>query len=152
MPRHSPETFLAAVQANRCLLALDVSARRIGMAVTDPGRGVALPAGTLVRGKWAEDAAALIKMVQDKQIGGLVIGLPFNMNGTMGPAAQSRLTFGRNLEQLFYNQAIEMPYVFVDESLTSHEARDVLAGRGGRDDAEDQMAACQLLASFINYS
>jgi RNase H-fold protein (predicted Holliday junction resolvase) len=62
------------------------------------------------------------------------------------------LTFGRNLDTALAAQAIEIPYVFVDESLTTHAARDVLIGRGGAQNAEDQLAACQLLADFIRPS
>ncbi len=151
MPRHSLKTFLSAIQPVTCLLALDVSAKRIGMAVTDPGRTMALPCGTLVRRKWAADVDMLIQTVQQRKVGGIVISVPLNMNGSTGPAAQSRLTFGRNLDNALSAQGIDIPYVFVDESLTSHAARDVLGGRGNSQNAEDQLAACQLLAEFISH-
>ena len=147
--RHPPETFLTATAPNTALLALDVSARRIGMAVTDPGRTMALPAGTLIRKKWADDATAIIKVIQDKRVGGLIIGLPLNADGTHGPAAQSRRTFARNLNIKLSEQQIEIPYTFVDEHLTTHAARDVLEGRGISQNAEDQIAAQMLLAGFL---
>jgi len=149
MPRHSAETFLTAVAPRTCLMALDVSARRIGLAVTDPERTMALPAGTIRRGKWEADAAALANIIQEKRVGGLLIGLPLNMDSSIGPPAQSRLTFGRNLDIKLSSQGIEIAYIFVDERLTSHAARDILAGRGDAANAEDQLAACQLLAQFL---
>jgi len=150
MPRHSAETFLSAAAPQTCLLALDVSARRIGIAVTDPGRAMALPAGTLPRRKWADDVAALRLIIQDKCVGGLVIGMPVNMDGTLGPAAQSRLTFASNLDKALAVAGRALPYVMVDESLTSHSARETLDGRGASHQAEDQIAAQMLLTGFLN--
>lgn len=149
MPRQSTETFLTAVPPGTSLLALDVSARRIGMAVTDPSRSMALPLGTIMRRKWADDADALINVIHEKRVGGIVIGLPLLADGRMGPAAQSRLTFGRNLAEALHHIGKEIAYTFVDESLTTHAARDVLEGRGKENGAEDQIAAQMLLAGFI---
>jgi putative Holliday junction resolvase len=149
MSRYTPDIFLTAAARGTCLMALDVSARRIGMAVTNPERTLALPAGTLARGKWAADAAALIEIIRERKIGGLVIGLPLRADGTTGPAAQSRLTFARNLNLKLAEQGIDIPHVFIDETLTTEAARDTLSGRGEAHQAEDQIAAQQLLASLI---
>jgi putative Holliday junction resolvase len=148
MPRHSPETFLAACPPGP-LLGLDVSAKRIGLAITDPARTMALPLMTLNRGKWAADAARLIHIIQDKNVAGLVIGIPLLADGSVGPAAQSRLTFGRNLDIKCTEQSIDLQYVFTDESLTSHAAHEDLEGRGSRTNAGDPVAACLILQQFL---
>jgi len=150
MPRYPIETFLAATAPQTCLLALDVSARRIGMAVTDPGRTMALPLMTLPRRKWADDLAAIVGTIQEKRVGGLVIGMPVNLDGSMGPAAQSCLTFASNLDKALAAAGKALPYVMIDESLTSHAARDQLAGRGRAYQAEDQIAAQMLLSDFLD--
>lgn len=150
MPKYESENFLTVVTSGTCLMALDVSAKRIGVAVTDPGRTMSLPAQTLRRGKWAADAAALIQIIQEKRVGGLMIGLPVNMDGSMGPAAQSRLTFARNLDIALAAAGIPLPYTMVDERLTTHAARDLLEGRGGAHAAEDQIAAQMLLENYLS--
>ena len=152
MPKHTLESFLAAIPPNTPILALDVSAKRIGMAVTNPARTMALPAGTLTRSRWAKDVSELIAAIRERQVGGIVIGLPINMDGSNGPAAQSRLTFGSNLGRAMAEQRLEIPYVFVDERLTTHAARDLLEGRGGGQNAEDQIAACEMLKILLRLS
>ncbi|HCM84299.1 MAG TPA: Holliday junction resolvase RuvX [Rhodospirillaceae bacterium] len=149
MPRVEPENFIAAVAANACLMALDVSPRRIGIAVTEPARTMALPTKTLIRGKWEADAATLHQFIQDHRIGGIVIGLPRNLDGSMGPADQSCLTFGRNLDNYLTERNAALPYTMVDESLTSHEARDILGDRKDTKNMEDQIAASLILQHFI---
>ena len=74
------------------------------------------------------------------------------MDGSNGPAAQSRLTFGSNLGRAMAEQRLEIPYVFVDERLTTHAARDLLEGRGGGQNAEDQIAACEMLKILLRLS
>ncbi len=152
MPRCLTEDLLAKAKLGSPLLALDVSTKRIGMAVTDPSRTMVLPAGTLVRKKWVQDITALISTIRERQVGGVVIGLPINMDGSMGPAAQSRLTFGRNLGLALVEYGLDIPYTFVDERLTTHAARDLLEGRGSDHDAEDQIAACEMLKSLLTLS
>ncbi len=147
--RHPPKTFLDAAAPGTALLALDVSAKRIGLAVTNPERTLALPVETLRRRKWADDAAALVQIIRERNIGGLVIGMPLRADGTTGPEAQSRLTFARNLDIALTAAGITLPYVMLDESLTTHAARETLAGRGAAHAAEDQIAAQMLLNHFM---
>lgn len=149
MPRHTPEHFLSEVMPETALMALDVSPLRIGIAVTEPSRSMALPARTIMRGKWEADAAALLEFIRDHRVGGIVIGLPLNLDGTTGPAAQSCLTFGRNLDNYLAERDAALPYTMVDESLTSHAARDILGDRKQTKNMEDQIAATLLLQQFI---
>src|SRR5262245_27473236 len=101
----------------QCLLGLDPGSTAIGVAVSDPGLSVASPLATITCKKFAEDAAALLKIIKERNIGGLVVGLPKNMDGSEGPSAQSARGFVRNL--LERGGMPDMPIVFWDERLSS---------------------------------
>lgn len=149
MPRYEAQNFLSAVPDGSGLMALDVSPKRIGIAFTEASRGVALPAKTMVRGKWEDDAAELLTFIEEHRIGGIVIGLPLNLDGTKGPAAQSRLSFARNLDQYLAEKGLMIAHTMVDESLTSNAARELLHGRSNTKNVEDQIAATLILQQFI---
>src|SRR3546814_19184551 len=71
----------ARLQRGERLLVLDPGSKTIGVAVSDSALKVASPLVTLKRGKFGEDAAQLAALCRDYRIGGLVIGLPRNMDG-----------------------------------------------------------------------
>lgn len=96
------------------LLALDLGEKTIGMAVSDSGLRVASPIGTIRRTKFQADATELLRLIDDRGVGGLVIGLPVNMNGTEGPRATSARQFAANLLE-----RREMPIAFWDERLST---------------------------------
>src|SRR3546814_10088122 len=75
----------ARLQRGERLLGLDPGSKTIGVAVSDSALKVASPLVTLKRGKFGEDAAQLAALCRDYRIGGLVIGLPRNMDGSEGP-------------------------------------------------------------------
>ena len=149
MPRHSPEMFLSLLPATGVVLALDISKKRIGIATTDPARTMALPVQTIIRTKWAADMAALLAIVTDKSAIGLAIGLPINMDGKQGPAAQSALTVASKIDQFMADAGKILPYVMVDERLSTHAARDRLDGTSAEKTMEDQVAACLLLEQLF---
>ena len=78
------------------LLGLDLGEKTIGLALSDTGLSIATPMQTLKRGKFAADAARLDIIISAQGVGGLVVGLPLNMDGSDGPRAQSARAFGRN--------------------------------------------------------
>ena len=78
------------------LLGLDLGEKTIGLALSDRLLTVATPMETLKRGKFAADAARLDIIISEQGVGGLVVGLPLNMDGSDGPSAQSARAFGRN--------------------------------------------------------
>src|ERR1700744_3679310 len=85
------------LKAGTCLLGLDPGSTVIGVAISDPSLSVASPLTHITCGKFAADAAALVAIVRERKIGGLIIGLPKNMDGSEGPSAQSARAFVRNL-------------------------------------------------------
>ena len=89
------------LDAGAPLLGLDLGAKTIGLALSDGALIVASPHTTIRRTKFTADAEALRRHVEQHGVGGLVIGLPVNMNGSEGPRCQSARQFALNLlEQL----------------------------------------------------
>ena len=74
------------------LLGLDLGEKTIGLALSDTSLSIATPMQTLKRGKFGADAAQLDIIISAQGVGGLVVGLPLNMDGTDGPSAQSALS------------------------------------------------------------
>lgn len=71
------------------LIGLDVGKKTIGVAVCDSGHSIATPLLTVERTKFSRDVAAIEAVIRDYEIGGFVIGLPLNMDGSEGPRCQS---------------------------------------------------------------
>ena len=104
---------------------------------------------TLKRGKFGADAAQLDIIIGAQGVGGLVVGLPLNMDGTDGPSAQSARAFGRN-----WAAKSPLPVVMQDERLsTSAVTRTLLeadASRRRRGDVIDKMAAAYILQGALD--
>jgi putative Holliday junction resolvase len=131
------------------LLGLDLGEKTIGLALSDTLLSVATPMQTLKRGKFAADATRLDIIISEQGVGGLVVGLPLNMDGSDGPSAQSARAFGRN-----WAGRSALPLVFQDERLsTSAVTRTVLeadASRRRRSDVVDKMAAAYILQGALD--
>jgi putative Holliday junction resolvase len=82
------------------LLGLDLGEKTIGVAASDTSRIIASPLELIRKTKFTQDAEHLFKIMDGRSIGGLVIGLPVNMDGAEGPRAQSARAFARNLLRL----------------------------------------------------
>jgi putative Holliday junction resolvase len=82
--------------------------------LSDPALRVASPVATIRRTRFTADAQALLKLVADRGVGGLVIGLPLNMDGSEGPRCQSVRQFAANLLKLK-----DLPILFWDERLST---------------------------------
>ena len=89
--------LVAELSDGERLAGLDVGSKTIGVAVSDGQRIIASPHFTVRRRRLADDIAALSKTFSDQFIGGVVIGLPVNMNGGEGPRCQSVRQFATNL-------------------------------------------------------
>ncbi len=131
------------------LLGLDLGEKTIGLALSDTLLTVATPMQTLKRGKFAADAARLDHIISEQGVGGLVVGLPLNMDGSDGPSAQSARAFGRN-----WAARSPLPVLFQDERLsTSAVTRTLLdadASRRRRDAVVDKMAAAYILQGVLD--
>ncbi len=96
------------------LAGLDLGTKTIGVALSDPGLRIATPFHTIRREKFSKDAEALLALCAREKVGGLVLGLPINMNGTEGPRAQATRAFLRSLAPL-----TDLPVVLWDERLST---------------------------------
>ena len=89
--------FLQSLPPNRAICGLDLGTVTIGFAVSDLRRQVATPVLVIRRVKFTEDAARLLALLAERQLAGIVLGLPLNMDGSEGPRVQSTRAFARNL-------------------------------------------------------
>lgn len=136
----------------QCLLGLDPGSTVIGVAVSDPGLTVASPLASIARKKLADDIAALAKIIKERQAGGLIVGLPKNMDGSEGPAAQSVRTFVSNF--LKQPGMSDLPVAFWDERLSSAAVERFLISddmtRKRRDQVIDKAAAAYILQGALD--
>lgn len=141
--------FAGALARQRAVAGLDLGTKTIGVAVSDRLRGVASPLTTIRRTKFIEDAAALLKIVAEREIGGLVLGLPRNMDGSEGPRCQSTRAFARNLSRL-----TDLPITFWDERLSTVAAERALleadTSRKRRAEVIDHVAAGFILQGVLD--
>ncbi len=132
------------------LLGLDVGTKTVGLALSDVSLTVATPMKTVRRGKFAEDARRLRTIIAAEDVGGLIIGLPLNMDGTEGPRCQSVRQFTENLLE-----HIDLPMVFWDERLSTKAIERVLTeeadmARKRRAEVVDKMAAAYILQGALD--
>ncbi len=83
------EGLAGALARGRRLMGLDLGTETIGVAVSDASLSIASPVTTIRRTRFKRDAEQLAALVEERQAGGLVYGLPVNMDGTEGPRCQS---------------------------------------------------------------
>jgi putative Holliday junction resolvase len=130
------------------LLGVDLGEKTIGLALSDCLLKVATPYGTLKRRKFAANVEELQGIATKEGVGGYVIGLPLNMNGSDGPSAQSARAFARNLAG-----RSELFIVLWDERLsTAAVQRDMIAAdvtRKRRSESVDKVAAAYILQSAL---
>ena len=131
------------------LLGLDVGSKTIGLALSDTTLTVASPLETIRRGKFRADAARLKEIVDTETVGGFVIGLPVNMDGSEGPRCQSTRAFARNL-----TGAVTLPIAFWDERLSTAAVERTLIeadrSRARRKELVDKMAAAYILQGALH--
>ena len=143
-------TELPALLARHApVVGLDLGEKTIGVAVSDATRTVASPLELIRKVKFTQDAAALFKLMENRGAGGIVIGLPVNMDGTEGPRCQSSRAFGRNLLRLR-----DLPIAFWDERMSSMAINRVLIDeadvtRARRAELVDKMAAAWILQGAL---
>ena len=131
------------------LLGLDLGEKTIGIACCDPERRIATPVETIRRKKFTPDAERLLELAAARDVVGIVIGLPLNMDGGEGPRAQATRAFIRNLARLS-----PLPAAFWDERLsTAAMERDLIGldvSRARRREKIDEAAATFILQGAID--
>ena len=140
---------LPPLVANARLFGLDLGEKTIGIALSDARRTIASPLETLKRSKFQPDAGRLLQLARLHGVGGFVIGLPRNMDGSEGAAAQSARAFGRNLAAL-----TDLPIAFWDERLSTAAVTRTLieadTSRKRRAALVDKLAAAYILQGALD--
>ena len=141
--------FAAALPADAALAGLDLGEKTIGVAVSDRMRQVSTPLKTLKRARFAVNAAELDEIIDGRDIAGLVLGLPRNMDGSEGPRAQATRAFARNL-----CKRRDIAVTFWDERLSTVAAERALleadTSRRRRGELVDHVAAGFILQGVLD--
>jgi putative Holliday junction resolvase len=134
-------------------MAIDFGERRIGVAVSDETATIASPLEVIQRRSKAEDFARLARLAQEHGVGGLIIGLPLNANGTEGYQAKRVRRYAAGLRQALQQAGLELVVEFWDESLSTIGANEAMiaAGRGAkaRRARIDAAAAALILRDYL---
>lgn len=144
--------FAANLSLGRGLLGLDPGTKTIGVALSDPLRLVASAHETIQRRKFLLDAARLSEIFAARDLGGIVIGLPYNMDGSEGPRAQSARALARSLSH--FGPFEGQPILLWDERLSTVAAEKALlaadTSRKRRNEVIDQVAASVILQGALD--
>jgi len=139
-----------ALLPGACLMGLDLGTKTIGIAVSNRTLTIASPVQTISRTKFTADANKLLTLAEEYTVGGFVLGLPLNMDGSEGPRAQSTRAFARNLSQWE-----APPLAFWDERLSTVAVTRTLIeanmSRRKRRDVVDKMAAAFILQGALDF-
>ncbi len=131
------------------VLAIDYGTKRIGIAVSDELKMTAQPLEFIPAEPFAKFLERLQTLIREKEVDQIVVGMPRNMDGSYGPAAQKVETFIGALRD-----ALVVPIATLDERLTSSQANRTLiqggVSRRKRKQKTDQTAAAILLQSFLD--
>ena len=143
------EEFAAALPPFRALMGLDFGTKTIGVAVSDGMAQVATPLETVKRKKFTNDANALLRIAAERNVAGIILGLPRNMDGSEGPRCQSTRAFARNISGL-----TDLPIGFWDERLSTVMAERALleadTSRKRRAEVIDHVAAGVILQGALD--
>ncbi|MBC8240373.1 MAG: Holliday junction resolvase RuvX [Alphaproteobacteria bacterium] len=145
-----PEALRAAVATPLRLLGLDLGSKTIGLALSDITWQIASPLETIRRRKFSVDVERLFALIDEHAVGGLVLGLPLNMDGSEGPRCQSTRAFAHNVLALR-----DLPIVLQDERLSTAAVQRMLveemdSTRKRRAAVVDKLAAAYILQGLLD--
>lgn len=143
------ETFKGLLAPGARLIGIDLGTKTIGLALSDVTRMIASPLETIRRTKFKADAARLLVLLEEHRVGGLVLGLPVNLDGSNGPRVQATHAFARNV-----NALTAVPILLWDERWTTAAAERTLleadASRRRRAEVIDKLAATIILQGALD--
>src|SRR6185312_9682000 len=150
MPLTTMQALRDAIGRDQRLIGLDPGSRTIGVALSDVGRTLASPYGSIRRGKLRDNAAEIAAIARKEGAGGIVVGLPLSMDGSVGPTAQAARDWA-----LALSDATGLPTALWDERLSSAAVNRFLVGeadlsRRKRAAAVDRMAAAWMLQAALD--
>ena len=145
----SIDKFVLKLPKNKPVLGLDLGEKTIGLAISDIELKVASGIKTIRRNKFKLDIEILAEIVGQREVVGIILGLPKNMNGSEGPRCQSTRAFARNISNIF-----EIPITFWDERLSTVAAERALleanTSRKRRSAVIDYVAASYILQGALD--
>lgn len=148
----TPSELINTLESGQRLMGLDLGSKTIGLALGDSDHKIATPFETIRRKKFGLDAAALADIVKAENVGGLLMGLPLNMDGSEGPRVQATRAFLRNLANLSDFPAVSV--LLWDERLSTAAVERTLleadTSRAKRAEVIDKMAAAFILQGAID--
>ena len=129
-------------------LAIDHGQKRTGLAVSDASETLVSPHSVIETQKEEELLKRVVSIIDEEKIEAVVIGLPFNMDGSEGPRAKKVRAFGKLL-----SDRLQIPVLFHDERLSSFEAEQLMIGleltRKKKKKRLDAIAAAEILKGFL---
>ncbi len=145
----SVDAFAATLPRGHPILGLDLGEKTIGVATSDRFLSIATPLETIRRRKFTLDATRLQEIIAGREVCGVVLGLPRNMDGSEGARCQSTRAFARNFERLWPG-----PLTFWDERLSTVAATRALleadTSRRRRAEVIDHVAASYILQGVLD--
>jgi putative Holliday junction resolvase len=146
----NPEDLRQTVSRPLRLMGLDLGTKTIGLALSDTTWRIATPLETIRRRKFTQDAERLFELIRTHDVGGLVLGLPVNMDGSEGPRCQATRQFARNLLQ-----KQDLPIAFQDERMSTAAVERMLVDemdttRKRRGELVDKLAAAYILQTLLD--
>ena len=141
--------FAGSISKHTALMGLDLGSKTIGIAISDGLRSVATPLKTIKRTKFSEDVEILFHLIAEREVSGIILGLPKNMDGSEGPRCQSTRAFARNIIRFK-----DFPIAFWDERLSTVAAEKALLeadiNRKRRSEVIDHVAASYILQGALD--
>ena len=141
--------FAGSISKHTALMGLDLGSKTIGIAISDGLRSVASPLKTIKRTKFSEDVEILFHLIAEREVSGIILGLPKNMDGSEGPRCQSTRAFARNIIRFK-----DFPIAFWDERLSTVAAEKALLeadiNRKRRSEVIDHVAASYILQGALD--
>ena len=134
------------------IICLDCGKKKVGIAISDENHKISMPMETLFRN--VEFFRNIIKIVDDYNIGGILVGLPLDEEKKINKMSQSIIDITKNLDNHLNNYKINIPFFFWDENYTSIEAEDstyeLFKNKKKQKKFLDKFAAKIILEDFFN--
>ena len=142
--------FKLQLPRNRAIMAFDYGEKRLGIAVSDLLLMTANPITIIQRTNITQDLKQIKQIIDNKEIGAIVYGLPLQMNGTEGETATAVRKFAE-----IVNKEINLPFIFWDERLSSRAVetfliKEIGMSRSKRKQTLDASAAAYILQGLLD--
>ena len=141
---NDPIKFNKETNKDKALLCLDPGTKNIGIAISDINKKVATPIEVIKFTKYMDLKNKIEELANKRSIQGIVIGYPINMDGSIGPKAQSSLS-----------SDLKLPILLWDERLSTSGAERILINsdisRKKRNEVIDKVAASYILQGYLDF-